>query len=293
MNPRLLQTAMVLTALFWAGSFIAGKVAVAEVPPFTVAFLRFLVAGAVLLPIALRQEGFPRPGKRGWLGVIAAGAVGICGYHALLFWGLRETSASTSSLIVALNPLFTSLFAVAVFKEGFSLRHGGGFFLAILGIVLITTEGKLLTLFAGGLSRGDLLTLGATLSWSGYTLIVRALSFCFTPLAAIFWASAVGTVLLFPLSFCERPCFSAISLPSWGSILYMGTFPSALGYLIYNYGLARLGVRRSTAFIYLVPVFALFLAQVMLHEAITLVKGLGAVAVLTGVYLAREKPAQK
>ncbi|HUT87447.1 MAG TPA: DMT family transporter [Candidatus Heimdallarchaeota archaeon] len=284
---------MVFTALFWAGSFIAGKVAVAEVPPFTVAFLRFLVAGAILLPFALRQEGFPRPGWRGWLWLIAAGAVGICGYHALFFWGLRETSASTSSLIVALNPLFTALLAVALFKEGFSLRHGAGFFLAIVGIALITTEGKLGALFTGGLSRGDLLTLGATLTWSGYTLIVRVLSSRFTPLTAISWASAVGTVLLLPLSLYERPCFSSISLPSWGSILYMGILPSALGYLIYNHGLARLGVRRSTAFIYLVPVFTLLLAQVMLHEAITLVKGFGAVAVLTGVYLAKGKSARK
>ena len=143
---------MVIAALVWSGAFIAGKFAVPYVPAFTLTFLRFLIASAVLYPVMkLYNRAHPKDNfkltKKYIPLFLFNGIVGMLGYHALFFTALKYTSAINSSIIGAMNPIVTTVIASITMKQKTPPVQTAGIALSFTGVVLTRREQEIPLLY--------------------------------------------------------------------------------------------------------------------------------------------------
>jgi drug/metabolite transporter (DMT)-like permease len=279
---------MVLMAILWAGAFVIGKLAVYSASPAIVAFLRFLIAGGVLLVI---QAVWQRPGlkvpRRDWLLAAGLGATGIAAYNLLFFWGLRYAPSSDGAMIIpTLNPLVTLFAAAAILGEPLTGRKLTGAAVSLAGQVLLFWT--LLQAAAHDPQRlkGDLLFLASALCWSSYSIIGRIASKRFKPLAATTWGSVAGMAMLLPFALWSLPGSSGYTPLFWMDVFYLGLGATVAGFFLWSRGLHVLGASRAAVFMNLVPVFTVAMAVLFLHEQVSLVQVAGMAIVLVGVYLA-------
>lgn len=278
---------MVLMAVFWAGGFVSGKLSVAAAPPEVVAFLRFFVAGVVLLALMAGRWRELRFTRRDLPLVLGLGASGVAGYNLLFFGGLQISPASDAAMIIpTLNPLLTLILAVPLLGERLTPRKLGGAALSIAGQMLIFYT--LIRVASQDPSRlaGDLYYVGSAVCWSTYTILGRIAARRFTPMASTTIASVIGALMLLPFAAWQFPGSTGYTLPFWGHILYMGLGATVAGFCLWAWGLERLGASRAAIFLNLVPVFTLILAALFLGERPSAVQVGGMVLVMGGVFLA-------
>ncbi len=273
--------------MIWGGTFIAGRIAVQTLGPFTAAFLRFAIASIVLLIVIWRSYGYIptlQPAQR--LAVLGLGLTGIFSYNALFFAGLQTVTAGRASLIIALNPIAIALGAALLLGESLGWRKGIGIAISVLGAAwVINQSGNNVDIASGRFGWGELLILGCVFSWMSYTLIGKSVMGVLSPLVATAYACWVGTVLLLPAAIREGLWQSLLSISSNAvlSVLYLGVLGSAVGFCWYYDGLKALGSAKASAFINLVPVSAILLAAVLLGEPLSAQLIAGAAVVILGV----------
>ena len=286
---------LVLVPIFWGGAFVAAKFVVHELPPFTVATIRFALATLCLLPLMYYQDR-----ERNWLkkedlsGMLILGLTGIFGYNALFFCGLQFTSATNGSLIVATNPIITLLLSAIFLSEKISWQKALGIFISFTGVIFVITNGEISSLLEANYNVGDLMLMGAPLCWAIYSIVGKRVMAKYSPLASTTYACGFGTLMLLPFSLYEltQKGFSILGQASflgWLAIVYMAVFASVLGFVWWNKGVEKIGASRTSIFTNLVPVSAVVLAFLLLGEQITGGDILGAGLVIAGVYLTTKK----
>lgn len=279
---------LVLTALFWGATFIAGRHVSQHLDPFTIAFLRFATASALLLSLTRRKEGrFPR---LTWSQVALVALLGITGvfiYNTLFFKGLRLIEASRASLIVATCPAFIAVASALFLREKLRLMQAVGIPLSVLGAAVVISRGDLHGILAGGVGRGELMILGCVLSWAAYSLIGKTVMRRLSPLVAVSYSSAFGALVLLVPAVMEGPAknLGHASLTDWAAITYLAVFGTVLGFVWFYEGVRFIGATRAGLFINFVPISAVALGALVLREPVTWSLGIGAVLVLSGVYL--------
>jgi len=279
---------LLLTAVFWGGTFIAGRMLAVHMAPFSAAFLRFAVASFLLLVVLrLRHGSLPRLERQLVVPVFLLGFTGVFIYNLLFFWGLSRIAAGRAAVIVACNPVVVALGAVVFFGQRLDRARVAGIVLSVSGAATAISRGDLLGLFNGGLGTGDLLLAGCVLSWATYSLIGKRVLTHIPPLTATAYAAAAGTLLLLVPALLEGlPRYMAdSSLIDWINIGYLALFGTVLGFVWYYQGIERIGPTRAALFINFVPICALFFAAAILAEPLTWTLGLGTGMVVTGVYL--------
>jgi drug/metabolite transporter (DMT)-like permease len=289
-TPRLtmsIYVKLVLTSVFWGGTFIAGRKLAFEVQPFSGAFLRFFVASIFLTAIAARVEkGLTRPVRKHLFLLFLMGMTGIFLYNVLFLKGLKLIEAGRASILIANNPIFIALMSALVFRERLNLLKILGILISVAGAVTVITRGDFLTGIGAGFGWGEVCILGCVVSWVAYSLLGKSVMIDLTPLAAVTCSSVIGTICLFPTAVIEGLFESrAYSFQAWMSIFYLGVFGTVLGFLWYYEGIKRIGAVRAGLFINFVPVSAVILAFLVLGEPLTFSLLVGAVLVSSGVYL--------
>ncbi len=279
---------LLLTAVFWGGTFIAGRLLAGSVAPFAAAFFRFLIAAACLYLILWRREGrLPVLDRRQWVPVILLGMTGVFAYNAFFFNGLKLVTASRASIIIANNPIVISLLSALFFGERLSPIRIAGILISVAGAMIAISGGHPLTLLRGGVGWGDLLIFGCVLSWTAYSLLGKRVVRNLSPLAATAHAAAVGcAALLIPACIQGMvPAALHYSLIDWASLAYLGIFGTVLGFVWYYEGIRTIGASRASLFINFVPISAICLAHVILGESLSAALLLGAALVVLGVTL--------
>jgi drug/metabolite transporter (DMT)-like permease len=283
---------LLLTALFWGGTFIAGRLLADRVGPFSAAFLRFAVAASLLLVLTIRHEGrLPRIHRNQFIGLLFLGMTGVFAYNAFFFKGLQLISAGRASLIIANNPVFITLFAALIFKEKLSWLKAGGILLSVTGALIVISKGDPAALLRGGVGWGEILIFGCVASWVAYSLIGKTIMKDLSPLVAVTYSALIGTAALFIPAVAEGmvrevPHYTVLD---WVCISYLGVFGTVLGFVWYYEGIKALGPTRAGQFINFVPVCAILLAFFILGEPITWSLLVGAGFVITGVSLTNMK----
>jgi len=282
-----LHLRLVAAALMWGGAFVAARFTVAEVPPFTAAFLRFALAAFLLfLLLMTREKPAARLRNHDWPLLIILGLTGIFGYNALFFTGLKYTTAINGSLITAINPVAITIIAAIILRETVTLRQVMGILVSLFGVALVITGGAADILHNLRFNKGDLIMLGVPLAWALYSVYGKKAMDRYSPLAATTYACIIGAVLLFPGVLVERFDWTTISPASWGAIAYMAVFASVVAFNWYYGGIKTMGAGKASMYINLVPLWTMLLAGVLLHEMLVLPQLLGAGLIITGVYLA-------
>ena len=187
MTP-LLALKLVMVAALWGGTFIAGRILAQSMPLMTAAFCRFFVAATLLVMVAVKMEGkLPRLNREQILLTAVLGFTGIFLYNVCFFGALARVPAGRTSLFVSLTPIVTAMLATLIFSERLGLRRWMGIVVALFGAIVVITRGDVIGGFTDigqSLGIGELMMLGAVLSWATYTLISRKALETLSPIIA-------------------------------------------------------------------------------------------------------------
>jgi drug/metabolite transporter (DMT)-like permease len=222
-----LHLRLALTALFWGGTFIAGRWLALEMPHFVAAAARYVVATAALFAYLRFREGeLPRPAGRQWLGIVLLGATGIFAYNAFFFGALARVPAGRTALIIATNPAITALAAWLILRQKFAWWQWLGVTVAFAGVAIVVSRGDLGTLAGSAIGTGELLMFCGALAWVVYTLVGRSMMQrpnALSPLATTTYASGFGLLLLAAVAVFELPqvSWARIGVAELGAIAYL------------------------------------------------------------------------
>jgi len=285
---------LVLVALVWGASFIAGRVVSAEMDAPTAALWRYFIAATVLIAFVFATEhGLPRLKGRQWWDVVLLGVVGVSAYNLCFMYGLQTVSASRASLIIALIPAATLIGGAMFLHESLTAWRILGIVIALLGVAVELGGGNPLALFAGRAGLGEAALFGCVLSWAAYTLLSkRLLGEGVSTLAATTYAALAGTLMLIATSAATgNLALPHVSVRAWLAIAFIGVFSTALAYVWFCDGVRVIGPARTSVFINLVPVVAIALGVLLLDEKLEASMVTGAVLVLSGVFIINRAPA--
>lgn len=282
---------LICVALFWGGTFIAGRIVAKEIPHLIAAAGRFLVACSLLLLLAWRMEGgLPKLNRQQIHATFGLGATGIFLYNICFFAALERMPAGRSALFVALNPIVTALALATLFGEKLGLKKWLGIALAFVGAAIVITRGDLLSAahdISNSVGSGELFMLTAVCAWAAYTILGRHALKGLSPIAATTYASLWGLLLLgigalFQLPQLDR---SHLTWPVLAAIFYLGAFGTVIGFVWYYEGVKRIGPSRTAVFNNLVPVFGISFGALLLGEPILASMVIGGLLVIAGVSL--------
>jgi drug/metabolite transporter (DMT)-like permease len=273
---------LVAATAFWAGNYVVGRSAVAELSPVSLVWWRWLLAVGPLLAIAhVLERPQWREVLRHWPWLLGLSAFGLAGYNLLLYSALQFTTAFKASLINAFNPALILLASVVVLHTRLRGRGVVGLLLALLGVLVVLTDGALLSLVDTRYNAGDLVMLAAIASWTAYTVLGR-LAPRLPPITSTALQAVVAVLLLSPLA------ARGLDLPGTGgavwSLAFIAVFPSVLSYLLWNRALQTIEPAQAGPFLNLITVFTAVLA-VAAGEPLTAAQVVGGVFVLLGVVL--------
>ena len=273
----------------WGGTWIAGRIVAQELSaPLMAAAFRFLLAGLALAGFALLSEGrFPRlqTGSE-WGSVTGLAMTGIFIYALCFLYGLKHIPAGRGALVVALNPVIAALAAWFLGQERMTPVKMAGIAIALIGCLTVIGNGDPFALLHGAVGIGEWLIIGCVICWTVYTFIGRRATRTLTPLGATLYASLIGALLLGTTALFQGGIDLANwSWRVWSSIVFLAIGGTALGFTWFADGVKRLGAAKASAFVNLVPVFAVLQAALLLDERLGVAVLGGGLLVITGVWL--------
>lgn len=295
-STKLINVLKVLFAVVaWGASFIATRVALRDVSPITVVWLRFAM-GVLIIGLAVAARGqlkLPTWRDAGYFALL--GFLGIAYHQWLQSTGLQTAQASTTAWIVATTPVFMALLAVLVLKERLSLLQVSGIVLASVGVLVVVSGGHLgsLSLNAQGMP-GNLYILASAPNWAIFSVLSRRGLREHSPAWMMFYVMGFGW-LISSIGFFAGPGISQIpqlTSNGWLGILFLGVACSGLAYVFWYDALQAIPASQVGAYLYLEPLVAVGIAAVILAEPIMLASLLGGAAILMGVYLV-ERPSKR
>jgi drug/metabolite transporter (DMT)-like permease len=282
-------------AVFWGGTFIAGKLAAQHVGPYSAAFLRFAIASCFLLLAAWKIDGrLPALKRNQLLPVFLLGLTGVLAYNVFFFKGLKLIEAGRAAIIIANNPIFIALFSALIFRERLTPVRLAGILVSISGAVLVITRGSWAALSSGAVGWGELFILGCVASWVTFSLLGKMLLAEMSPLASVLYASISGALCLALPAWHEGllTAWPGYTPVDWVALFYLGFFGTALGFVWYYQGIQKIGAMKAGVFINFVPVSAIIFSFFILDEPLTGSLLAGTALVLSGVYLTNRSDAQ-
>ena len=294
-NSKLIPFIEVLLAVIaWGASFIATKIALLDVSPISIVWLRFTMGVIILgIVVAVRKQ-FALPQKNEWGYFAMLGFLGITFHQWLQSNGLQTSEASTTAWIVATTPVFMALLGWVILKEGLAPLKIFGIGLAALGVVLVVTDGKLASVSIGRFGApGDILILFSAFNWAVFSALSRRGLKTYSATLMIFYVMLFGwffTSLAFLAgrNYLELP---NLSFNGWIGITFLGVFCSGLAYIAWYDALQALSTAETGVFLYIEPLVAVVVAFFLLDEAITWASLVGGAIILFGVWVVN-KPDQ-
>lgn len=285
-----LDLLLVLVILAWGTNLSVVKVALRDFPVHAFNTLRMMVAAAAFAVVLLRAAPEDRRIGRGdWARVVFLGLVGGTFYQLLFMNGVPRTSVANSGLIFGLSPVVISLFSAVVGHERLPWTRWAGGLLSVVGLYFVVGVGASLSVDS---LIGDAYVFAAMLGWALYSVASRPLLGRYSPTILTAWTSIVAAPFYAALTLPSilATDWPAVSMLSWGLMLWSSTFCLVLAYVIWYTGVQRLGATRTSAYSNLIPIVAIAVAWVWLGERVTAMQSVGAAAILAGVFLTRLSP---
>jgi len=280
----------------WGASFIATKVALGDISPITIVWLRFTMGVVILgFAVAIRRQ-FALPNKTEWGYFALLGFLGITLHQWLQSNGLITSEASTTAWIVATTPVFMALLGWLVLKEGLGWVKVFGILLAFMGVLIVVSDGDITSISIGKFGApGDVLILVSALNWAVFSTLSRRGLKSHPASLMMFYVMSLGwifTSLLFIPSggMSEIP---RLTLNGWIGILFLGIFCSGLAYIAWYDALQALSAAQTGVFLYIEPLVAVVVAALVLAEPVTWASLLGGAVILMGVWLVNREQRQR
>lgn len=282
--------ALLLAHIIWGINFIVAKVTLQEIPPMSLALLRFAFASLLLAPFFLSETKKVKIDKIDLPKLIAIGILIITLNIAFFFEGIKRTTAIDASILTLIIPSLSVLFGWWFLKEKIYLLNLVGIVLGLLGAIIIL---GLPQIFTGDLSSsaltGNLLIILAGISWVIGAIFSKKMLKKYSALVVTAISFLVGTVtMLIPALFeyLKNPGWvNQISILGILGVTFMVLLSSISAYFLFEWGLAKTSVTIADLFQYIEPIIATILAVMILGETISKQFIIGAVCIAIGAYL--------
>ncbi|MEZ7195591.1 DMT family transporter [Pseudodesulfovibrio karagichevae] len=278
-----------IAVTIWSGNFLIASGFVDEIPPVTLAALRWLTATAVFLPFVRRDL---QRDMRALLDhrreLIVAAVTGVTLFNTLVYVSARTTDAVNMALFASTTPVFVVILARIFLGERISPLRWAGLAIAIAGMLAIATHGSLDVLVHLTFRLGDVIMLAAGFLWAVYSILVKRKPPTISRNAYLGATFLLGTIPLVPAAFVEQ-CFA----PAWsftpavlGAVLYIGVLASLVAFFLWNSAIMHIGPGNAALFQYFMPVFSGIGAWLLLGQPATMVHAVGFVLIFSGVVMA-------
>ncbi len=282
---------LIFAMLIWASSFIALKLAMQDLEPYTVIFFRMIIASLCFIYFIksfLKYEFSRRDIKY----ILLLAFFEPCLYFIFEAKAIQLTTASQVGMITSLMPVITAMAAGYFLKEIITKQLLFGSFIAIAGVVWLSLQSTT-SVSAPNPMLGNFFEFLAMVCGAGYTIVARYLANRYSALFITAIQVFIGTIFFFPFFLYEfyTTDFN-FSMTSILCVLYLGIVVTLAGYGLYNYALTKIEASKAAVFVYLIPVFTLILAFLILNEKLSLVELVASVIILIGVLIS-EVPIDK
>jgi drug/metabolite transporter (DMT)-like permease len=299
MNQRLTPaTALLLTIppLLWAGNAVVGRIVHDLIPPMTLNFLRWVLAFAILLPLAWRVL---RPGSgmwAHWKRLSMLGLLGIGCYNALQYLALQTSTPLNVTLVASSIPVWMLGVGAVCFGRPVSRRQAAGALLSVAGVLVVLSRGQWSLLMQVRLVPGDVYVLLATLAWAFYSWLLSQPK---EPAELRGdWSAFLIAQIFFGLGWSGLFAAGEWALVDahirWGwplaaALLYIALGPAVLAYRCWGLGMQRVGPAIAGFFTNLTPLFAALLSAAFLGELPHLYHGLAFLLIVGGIVVSARR----
>ena len=283
------HAALLFMVVIWAVNFSVAKVALEELSPLAFNALRFPLAAALLYAIMRGRGVVPLPTRAELPRVLALGLLGNLLYQMFFIFGLDRTRAGNASLLLASTPIITALLSAGLGHERVRPRVWAGVVATFGGILLVVLGGRAAVESGRETLVGDLIMFGASIAWAFYTVGSRPLVEQRGALTVTAWTLWIGTagIVLAGIADVFRASWQDVSPLTWLAVVYAGVLSIGVAYIIWYYGVEKLGNTRTSVYSNIVPVIAVLVAWLWLGEVPTVPQVAGMVVILSGVSLAQ------
>jgi len=274
--------------VLYGTSYVVARVTLESIPPAMLAFTRLALGAAALALFSRRQPAAPlsNADRRAiaWMGI-----VGFAGAYICSNWGLAHSTATNGALLITVEPIAMILLSPWYLGERLSRQGVVGAALTIAGTAVLVVNGipgvteKLVPHWAG-----DLMLVVAGVAYASYSLLGRRVLERHAPLGVTIRSLVWGAAALLPIAAIEwasgaRPTWTATSV---SGTLYLALVITALGYVVWNWALARVPAPRAAIFLNVQPIVGALLGAVVLGEPVTVFTVAGGILVVTGLVVA-------
>ena len=289
LHPASTDMGLLVMALIWGVNFPIIKATLAEIPPLAFNALRFPLAAITVLLVLGTAGGVSRPEKSDWPRLLGLGILGNVVYQGFFIFGMDATLAGNASILLATTPVWTLALSTLRGHERPGPTVWVGILATLSGMVLVVLGGESIVGVQGSALKGDLLMIGAALTWSTYSVGSRGLIKKYGSLrvtAWTLWVGCLGLVIIGLPSVLETPLEQTSGF-AWFGVAYAGILAIGMAYILWYRGVQRIGNSRTAAYSNLTPVVALTVGWIWLGEVPRPLQVAGAGVVLAGLSLAR------
>ncbi|WP_342745679.1 DMT family transporter [Sediminibacillus massiliensis] len=278
---------MIFVVLFFSGNILVGK-AINDLPPFTIAFFRLVVAFFVLLPVGFR--GARKYKDMYWeykKPFMIITLTGVTFFNTFIYGALQFTTSTNVSVLETVIPVMTVILSALFLKERLARLQWIGIILSLIGAVWVVMNGQVQKLTSMDWNIGDAIMIGAIVMWAVYSIYVKQYLHLFPTYGTLLVMTGISVVVLLPIVTVEwmvtgLPVFDT---PNMVGLAYLGIFPSFIALGFYNRAVDLTSASQASVFLNFLPVVTMIGAYFWLGESITVMQITGAFAVICGVIL--------
>ncbi|WP_285767460.1 DMT family transporter [Peribacillus sp. SI8-4] len=276
-------TWLTFCVVIWGSNFVIGKILVEDFPPTLLTMLRLFFIVLFLSGIALSKKRFQRVLHSDLLAIIFLGVTGVFLNQWSFFVGLQTADPTTSALILATTPIFTSILAAIFLKEKLTIRMLAGSFVAIIGIYFVVVSGHSSSLH---MEKGLLWIVVTMITFAIMIIMTRSLSQRIDPITITLYSNIVGFIVSIPFVFLlKSPLLISTKVSDWTLLIGSAVVVHGIATLIWNNNIRYVDASKASILSNLEPFVAMIMGLILLYKPITSAEILGSLFIVGGVIL--------
>lgn len=291
LNINKAYPALFFAMMFWGLSFVWTRQLLEVFTPLLIIFFRLILSFFILISIAKLSRKLQKIQRKDYLFLLLLSFTQPFLYFIFEGYGIKYTSASIASILIATIPLFTPIGAYLLYRDKLTRMNIFGLLISFSGVVLVVADfGKNLSFSWFGI----LMLFLAVIMGSAYGLGLKRLTVNYNSITITTYQNLIGIFLFLPLIFAFEwnnllTSPEKITTDLAISFFNLALFASSFAFVLFTYGISKIGPTKASAFSNSIPIFTMVFAYFVLDESLTLVKLGGISVVLFGLFLSQLK----